>query len=820
MDCLNHEIIEKYVCKQLENSVISEIEAHIQGCSECRLKIREALENETLLHEFHALRSQSTPSCPPTESVEIPSLSEENAQEIIGDSYKIIQKIGSGSSGNVFLAVDSILGRTVAVKFLKNQLQTHSELEDRWREGRLMGRMNHPHIAQIYHIGLNQEIQYIIMEQVDGLPLTEVWKSDSLQGRLSLYLQVLDAVDAAHKQGIVHRDLKPSNILVTAAGQVKILDFGIALERLTDQDLNIYRGTPSYSAPEQICSPDQIGPATDVYALGVLLYQLLTDSLPFPQTTPDELFEAIRSCYPELPTALRESVPIALQNICLKALEKKITDRYPDAQSLSDDIYRYLRGEKVWSKPTFLSDKIQQEIFLHRQRLEVWKGNELITEREYDKLESIYERVVSPADPSIIESRKLSLSQVCLYLGGWITVVGCAVILSSGWSHIHKGLRPVPSLISAFVMLLLGGYLWIKKEIRLSVGFLATGNLLLPTALLITLVHLHIFDPNNPAKQYQLGKEYESQKNGQTTVGIPVPYSQVSDESPLTIGNLQLLLTSCCWIIFSLFLLYLTRSSIYVIFSILAFLALLTTLYLIAGMVKEPWSSDIIAGRYLYPGIVFFILGMILDKYRYATYAWPLCGFGLLMVVACLSLIAASDKTLFHWLLAPSTGGISLYDQFLDWCFEGIKEMKVFSFICNGVFYLCLAKICQIQGTRLQRTLAQILNWLGPLHILLTLRVLDGLVISESKQLVYRILLPSASLFFVFSSVSRQMKSFFFSGLAGIAVAVQKFTKAYFDTYFSWPVSLIFAGVLFMILSWCLPYIRADFIIKKKNKGN
>ncbi len=463
MDCLNHEIIEMYVGKRLENSKISEVETHLRECEKCRLKIQEAMDNENLLQEFRTMDSPCDAPRVPFENAKMPPpLSIENAQELIGSAYKIVRKIASGSSGEVFLAVDSVLERTVAVKFLKKQI--HPELEDQWQEGRLMGRMNHPHIAQIYHIGSNQGIQYIIMEWVEGLPLTEAWKPCSLQGRLRLYLQVLEAVDAAHKKGIVHRDLKPSNILVTAAGQVKILDFGIATERLTDQDMRIYRGTPSYSAPEQICTPDRIGPATDVYALGVLLYQLLTDSLPFPQTNPDELFEAIRSHYPELPTALRKTVPIALQNICLKALEKKITDRYPDAQGLSDDIYRYLRGERVWSKPTFLSDKIQQEIFLHRQRLEVWKNNDLITEREYDKLESIYERVVSPADPSIIESRKLSLSQVCLYLGGWITVVGCAVILSSAWSHIHKGLRPVPSLISAFVMLLLGGYLWIKKH--------------------------------------------------------------------------------------------------------------------------------------------------------------------------------------------------------------------------------------------------------------------------------------------------------------------------------------------------------------------
>lgn len=808
MDCLTQEIVEMYVSKQLDGAALSDIQTHLRTCEMCRLKIQEAIDNESLLLEFRTMHGAGDNPPIPLDADDAGAMQIQNAQEVIGNGYKIVRKIAGASSGEVFLAVDSVLERPVAVKFLKKQF--HLKLNDPWQEGRLMSRMNHPHIAQIYHIGSNQDIQYIVMEWVEGLPLTEAWKSDSLQDRLRLYLQTLEAVDAAHKKGIVHRDLKPSNILVTTAGEVKILDFGIALERLTDQDRNMYRGTPSYSAPEQINSPDRIGPATDVYALGVLLYQLLTDSLPFTETSADELFEAIENRYPELPTALRQSVPIALQNICLKALEKKISNRYPDAQSLSDDIHRYLRGEKVWSKPTFLSDKIQQEIFLHRERLEVWKDNELITEREYDKLETIYERVVTPADPSIIESRKLSLSQVCLYLGGWITVIGCAVILSSGWSHIPQGLRPIPSLISAIVMLGLGSYLWIKKEIRLSVGFLATGNLLLPTALLITLVHLHIFDPNHSP----LGQEYTSPINGQATMGIPVPYANVTNESPLVIGNLQLLLTSCCWVGFSLFLLYLTRSSIYVIFSILAFLALLSTLYLIAGMIKEPWSSDIIAGRYLFAGIVFFITGIILDKRRYTTYAWPLCGFGVFLITACLSLIAMSDHTLFHWILAP---GISRYDQLLNRIFEDAEEMKLLSFICNGVLYLCLAKICQVQKTRLQRVLAQVFNWLGPVHILLTLRVLDGLVNSEVKQLAYRILLPSASLFFVFSSVSRQMKSFFFSGLAGIAVAVQKFTRAYFDTYFSWPVSLIFTGILFMLLSWCLPYLRVGFILKKKS---
>jgi len=129
---------------------------------------------------------------------------------------------------------------------------------------------------------------------------------------LKLYLQVLEAIDTAHQKGIVHRDIKPSNILVTAAGDVKVLDFGIALAVHCGQieHSNIYRGTPLYSAPEQITHPETICLATDVFALGILLYELLTDTLPFPQNNKQDLFEAICHRHPELPSAIQESIPL------------------------------------------------------------------------------------------------------------------------------------------------------------------------------------------------------------------------------------------------------------------------------------------------------------------------------------------------------------------------------------------------------------------------------------------------------------------------------------------------------------------------------
>ena len=394
----------------------------------------------------------------------------------------------------------------MAVKFL-NKYIGEKDNEKRWEEARLVAQLNHPNIATVYHIGERDGIRYIIMEWVEGVGLTQGWKDKSLTERLGIYLKVLDAIAASHKRGIIHRDVKPTNILVDASSQVKVLDFGIAVDTqlYAEVEDKCYHGTPAYSAPEQITYPVKISTATDVFALGILLYQLLTDTLPFPQTEPKELFQAIRTEYPELPSAIGNKVPISLQNICLKALEKNPHRRYANANALADDINRFLRGEKVWSRPSFLTDKIQQEVFYHRQKLKVWQKNDLITEKEFDRLENIYERMLRPADLSIIEARKLSLSQVCLYLGGWIAVLGSFVLFYKTWEQIPVFFRPTPAIAATALMIIIGIIMWRKKDSRLSVGFLATANVLIPITILLTLGQWEILSAD---KYYWGQKQY------------------------------------------------------------------------------------------------------------------------------------------------------------------------------------------------------------------------------------------------------------------------------------------------------------------------
>lgn len=785
MNCPDAEHIEHFVSSQLNEAQKAELESHLETCVQCRLNVSQAKENEILLSKLLEMRTQHSfagNSCPVikhrVETVQ-------HAQDLIGTAYRVIKKAGQGATGDVFQAVDTILDRPAAIKYLHTKMNQEGVAQQRWQEARLLGQLNHPNIAQIYQIGEKEGTRFIVMEWVDGEPLTDAWKHKSIPQRLGLYVQVLDAVAAAHKRGIVHRDIKPSNILVSMDSRVKVLDFGIAIDMQFEERLepNFYRGTPAFSAPEQISAPAHISPATDVFALGVLLYLLLTDELPFPQSDPQALFEAIQTVHPELPNAIQDKIPIVLQNICLKALEKNPSRRYQNAQELSNDIHRYLRGEKVWSRPSFLMDKIQQEVFYHRQKLRVWYDNQLITEKEFDKLEHIYQCVIEPPDASIIEARTLSLSQVCLYLGGWITVLGSFVLFYKIWEDISVYWRPAPAIAATGLIILFGIAMHRRQENRLSVGFFATANLLIPITLLLTLGQWQILS----AASFPWGTE---------TV-----YNELSQaESYLIVGNLQLYASAICWLIFSCIFLRLTRSSIFVLFSIASFLTWLSVCFIVAGM--EDWTDDIIAGRYLYAGVGMFVVGVILDRRRYTHYASWLCIAGLIFIIVPLTVIAQS-KTLFGWLTGHSLG-------------LGHVEDKAFSFIVNGIIYLILAKVCRLQGTILQRRLSQLLNWLGPLHILTPLRILDDGTDSESRQLVYRILLPIASVGFVLSSVTRQMKSFFFTGLGGIAAAVHKLTIEYLDQYFAWPISLIALGITCMFFSWVVPGLKALKAIQKK----
>ena len=284
--------------------------------------------------------------------------------DVIGD-YRILRLMGEGGMGIVYEAEQQKPLRTVALKIVRPGFTTAELLRRFEQESRALGRLQHPGIAQIYEAGVARtgfgRQPYFAMEFIRGLALLEYAKAHALdtRQRLELMTKICEAAGHAHERGVIHRDLKPANILVDATGQPKILDFGVARIIESDERATRYTeageviGTLAYMSPEQVLGrPHEVDQRSDVYALGVILYELLAQRLPY--EAGGQLPQAVRAIREDDPAPLG-SIDRAyrgdLETIASKALEKEKARRYASAQELAADIGRYLRDEPILARP-------------------------------------------------------------------------------------------------------------------------------------------------------------------------------------------------------------------------------------------------------------------------------------------------------------------------------------------------------------------------------------------------------------------------------------------------------------------------------------
>jgi WD40 repeat protein/serine/threonine protein kinase len=312
---------------------------------------------------------------------------EEPLPKIAG--YEVISEIGKGGMGVVYQAVQKELKRPVAIKMVLDSTPAAAELLARFRaEAEVLARLQHPNVVQVYEVGEHQGRPYIVMEYVAGPNLSDelrgkTWPTESAARLVEILARALHAV---HECGVIHRDLKPANILLslreqgksvkakrnTAAGPPtqdayttlvvstsrfvpKVTDFGIAKDQTAVTELTQTGdviGTPYYMAPEQAGGAGKtVGPAADIYALGAILYVILTGRPPFEGATPMEVLDQVRGTDPVSPRRLRPSTPRDLDTICLKCLEKEPVKRYATAWDLAEDLRRFLAGEPIKARP-------------------------------------------------------------------------------------------------------------------------------------------------------------------------------------------------------------------------------------------------------------------------------------------------------------------------------------------------------------------------------------------------------------------------------------------------------------------------------------
>jgi eukaryotic-like serine/threonine-protein kinase len=272
--------------------------------------------------------------------------------------YRVEAVLGQGGMGIVYKAWHLRLQRPVALKMLlAGDYAKPAERERFQREAEAIAALVHPNIVQVHDVGEVGERPYFTMELVDGGDLAKQIQGTPQPARKAagLVATLADVVQAAHQRGIVHRDLKPANVLLTSDGTPKVTDFGLAQRLEGGEGLTLSGtplGTPSYMAPEQARgNRDAIGPATDIYALGAILYELLTGRPPFRAESGMATLQQVMADDPVPPARLNRRVPRDLETICLKCLHKEPQRRYASAQALAEDLRRFERGEPIAARP-------------------------------------------------------------------------------------------------------------------------------------------------------------------------------------------------------------------------------------------------------------------------------------------------------------------------------------------------------------------------------------------------------------------------------------------------------------------------------------
>ncbi len=278
--------------------------------------------------------------------------------------YELLEEIARGGMGVVYKAHQVSLDRLVAVKMLLFSPLASPEHVQRFRtEATAAGSLHHPNIVSIHEVGILQNQHYLVMDFVNGPPLSRLVTDQPLAPqRAAGYVKTIaEAIHYAHERGVLHRDLKPSNVLIDANDQLKVTDFGLAkrLDRETELTLSgQVLGSPGYMAPEQAAAQrGLVGKRSDVYSLGAILYHLITGRAPFMAATVAETLQQVQNAEPVSPTILNPHIPHDLKTICLKCLEKDPARRYQSACELAQDLGRWLRKEPIEARPISQTEK-------------------------------------------------------------------------------------------------------------------------------------------------------------------------------------------------------------------------------------------------------------------------------------------------------------------------------------------------------------------------------------------------------------------------------------------------------------------------------
>ena len=674
----------------------------------------------------------------------------------LGSRYQMVAEAGSGGMGTVAEALDTLLDRRVAIKFLRH-FDGEAARATVIREARAMASLRHRSICRVLEVVIDPPHAnepgawqpFIVMEWIAGSALSSAWRGLSFEKRLRLLEMVAEAVAAMHAAGVVHRDLKPSNILSDGEGVPVIVDFGLSAR--TGDGNETVGGTPGWSAPEQFESGAVVGPAADVFALGVLFYNLLTDATPFDGASTADVLKKTREGDAPLPESFVPGIAAPLQRIALAAIDPDPAQRYADAAAMLADVRRFKAGETVLARPRRLYTRFADEIERHLSDLERWRKQGLVSEQEVRSIRDGLHVLQRPESPWILDSRSLSWSQVAMYLGGWLLVLAMTIGIwntTEVWRERGVALPwLIPGLLALAVTVTGLIMTWIGEQ-RAALGFLFTSALVVPIA----------------TWQFMRAEGLLSTYAGG---------SQVFGSSELGLSyNQQLLLAF-------LGLALATAYRIRVPSTAFTLVAALYGTWLVHAIGIRQFSDDgtmretigQVPRLLLLPAAALVLAGVWFDRRSNRPSAnlhsesgprdgGPMLVTGLVFAILALSAIAymVPEWFWFHAIAVDENGGALR---------EPTVVMRASAFLATGVLLLATSLVLGVRPTPLRDRCSRTLRWLVPSFLLLPIVWLEIEGAAPGWGFWF-LVLGVVSLGLVAASAAMQWRPFLISGLLGL----------------------------------------------------
>jgi len=676
------------------------------------------------------------------------------------DGFQTIERLGAGGMGEVYKLKDLALDRLVAGKIVRRD-RGAAGVAGFLREARSLALFSDRRIVRIFEFR-DGDPASIVMEYVEGFELGRIGPSLEFAQRARVLAEVSEAVHHAHGLGIQHRDLKPSNIMLDAALQPRILDFGLSHG---DPRTGHLQGTIRYLAPEQLDPSQPIDARTDVYALGVVLYELLSGRPPYDGASDAEVIDAIRRAQPPLPIEIDPRVPEALQAVALKAMERDPALRYATAQDLALDLRRFTSGRQVLARPSLYASTLGSRAAAHLQQIAEWLHLRLIHPHEADRLKDAYAALEAREDDWIVESRSLSYTQIVLYLGAFLLVCGSLFFfVANRWYHAVPGVaRPFAVLGLPFVGLNLAArHLYRRDHRAVAVAFSLAAVATLPLLLII------LFD-----------------ETGFLVARHGAPYELFPDSA---VSNHQLQVTTLVACLWCGALALSTRTI--ALSTVFAALTLVFGLAAAADFGLRAWIDD---GRWdllaihLSPLIIFYGgVGALAERRERGWLSRPLFRGAALLLVVLLELLAL-DGRMFSYIgfsLHAWQSATVHHDTLLD---------TIAAMTLNGLCFYAVAAVVRRRGTALMAGAAGLLFAVSPFAVL---QPLAYLVRTGEYSLRYDWTYLALALAVTLLSERRQRKSFYYAGLLNTGGAL--YLIADHRQWFSrpaWGVTLVMLGV-------------------------